>query len=129
MDSPVEQLAQEHELTPTVDQIPADIKIPHIDQTNENDANFLTRLGQRYDVIAPVKDEHLLFVRRGRGAHRLGKASSNSCLASPNFLPWLNFFLLCDAKKQQYCVCNNANSVQWTQHTDNVVFILNADQI
>lgn len=36
--------------------------VEHIDQTNESDLNFLTRLGKRYDAVATVKEGRLLFL-------------------------------------------------------------------
>lgn len=36
--------------------------IPHIDQTNESDAAFLSRLGKRHDAVATVKEGKLLFL-------------------------------------------------------------------
>lgn len=41
------------------------VMMDHIDQTNESDANFITRLAERYDVIATVKAGHLLFMPIG----------------------------------------------------------------
>ncbi len=37
-------------------------KIPHIDQTDESDIAFLTRIGKRYDAVATVKGDKLLFM-------------------------------------------------------------------
>lgn len=36
--------------------------VPHIDQTNESDLNFVTRLAKRYDAVATVKKGLLLFL-------------------------------------------------------------------
>lgn len=36
--------------------------LAHIDQTNESDLNFLSRLGKLYDAVATAKKGHLLFV-------------------------------------------------------------------
>ncbi len=41
------------------------IPIDHLDQTNESDAHFLTRLGEDHDALATVKDGHLLFTPIG----------------------------------------------------------------
>ena len=40
-------------------------KIAHIDQTNESDLNFITRLGDKYDAIAKFANGKLLFLKRG----------------------------------------------------------------
>lgn len=50
----------------------ADTAIDHIDQTDESDANFLTRLGERFDAIAAVKQATLLFMPAGAGVTASG---------------------------------------------------------
>jgi phage protein D len=69
----VDWIAGDHTLAPAVAAELAAIQIPHIDQTNESDAHFLTRLAVRYDAIATVKHERLLFVRRGHGLTATGQ--------------------------------------------------------
>jgi phage protein D len=39
----------------------------HIDQTDESDIHFLTRIGKGHDAIASVKGQTLLFVNKGEG--------------------------------------------------------------
>lgn len=39
-----------------------DTAIEHIDQTHESDAAFLRRLGRKYDAVATVKNDKLLFI-------------------------------------------------------------------
>lgn len=63
----VTTIAERHGLTPAVGTALADIVIEHIDQTNESDISFLSRLGDRYDAIATVKAARLLFMRAGEG--------------------------------------------------------------
>lgn len=58
-------IAERQKLIPSVEAGLASISVPHIDQTNESDANFLTRLGQDYDAIATIKDGRLLFIPVG----------------------------------------------------------------
>lgn len=53
------------------------IKIPHIDQTAENDGYFLTRLAQRYGAQVTVKNGGILFFKPGTGR-----------TASGQLLPW-----------------------------------------
>lgn len=48
--------------------------IAHIDQTNESDVNFLTRLAKRFDAMATVKNELLLFMPAGTAATATGAA-------------------------------------------------------
>jgi len=45
----------------------AGITVAHIDQTDESDAHFLTRLAKDYNAIATVKNGRLLFIQRGAG--------------------------------------------------------------
>ncbi|EMP0251238.1 phage late control D family protein [Klebsiella michiganensis] len=52
----------------------AGIKIPHIDQSQESDAKFLTRLAERNGGEVSVKAGKLLFLRAGRGVTTSGKA-------------------------------------------------------
>lgn len=56
------ELAKRNGLTHKVDPALAAIKIAHIDQTNESDMHFLTRLARKYDAVATVKKKHLLFL-------------------------------------------------------------------
>lgn len=56
--------------------IPGDLatfEIPHVDQTNESDAHFITRLAQRYDALATIKEGKLLFLPAGSGKTASGK--------------------------------------------------------
>lgn len=52
----------------------AGIKIPHIDQSQESDAKFLTRLAERNGGEVSVKAGKLLFLKAGRGVTASGKA-------------------------------------------------------
>ncbi|MGM0826404.1 MAG: contractile injection system protein, VgrG/Pvc8 family [Pseudomonadota bacterium] len=50
----------------------AGIRIEHIDQTDESDLHFLTRLAERYDAVATVKTGHLIFVPTGQATTASG---------------------------------------------------------
>ncbi|PJG82137.1 phage late control D family protein [Caviibacterium pharyngocola] len=69
----VEQIAKENKLNALVGAIYRNQVIDHIDQTNESDINLLTRLSERYDAIATVKNETLLFIPTGTGETGSGK--------------------------------------------------------
>lgn len=58
----VGQIAQEHDLTASVESRLSGIRISHLDQTAESDLNLLTRLASKHDAIATVKGQHLLFI-------------------------------------------------------------------
>jgi len=51
----------------------ADIKISHIDQTQETDAKFLTRLAMLNGAVAAIKSGRLLFIKPGGGLTASGK--------------------------------------------------------
>lgn len=48
--------------------------IDHIDQANESDANFLSRLAEQFDAIATVKNGNLLFLQAGLANNASGIA-------------------------------------------------------
>lgn len=58
-------IAKRYDLIPAIEDGLAGIQIDHIDQTNESDPNFLTRLGKDYDAIATIKAGRLLFTPVG----------------------------------------------------------------
>lgn len=69
----IEQIAKENNLGVECDEHLVDVPIAHRDQTNESDANFLTRLAQELDCLATVKNGNLLFMRMGQGRTLSGK--------------------------------------------------------
>lgn len=69
----VEQVAKRNNLTPMLADGLNEIKISHIDQTQETDAKFITRLAERNGAIAAVKAGRLLFIRAGSGKTASGK--------------------------------------------------------
>jgi phage protein D len=60
-------IAGEHELEPKVAEALKSFNYKHLDQTDESDINFLTRIGKDHDAIATVKGGAMLFVGRGEG--------------------------------------------------------------
>ncbi|WP_239993259.1 contractile injection system protein, VgrG/Pvc8 family [Neisseria meningitidis] len=69
----IETIAAEHGYIPIVGKAWQNEKIAHIDQSNESNAAFLSRLAERYDAIATVKHGRLLFVSAGEAATADGK--------------------------------------------------------
>lgn len=59
-------IAARHDLTPRVADEFAGIRITHIDQTDESDMHFLSRLAERFDAVATVKAGNLLFIAAGQ---------------------------------------------------------------
>lgn len=63
----VTAIAKTHGLIPAISDNFGSVTIQHIDQTDESDTHFLTRLAQDYDAMATVKNGNLLFIRRSAG--------------------------------------------------------------
>lgn len=63
----VQTIAARHTLKSTVSVELAGIAIEHVDQTNESDTSFLTRLVQMHGAIACVKNDTLLLMPLGSG--------------------------------------------------------------
>lgn len=68
----VQTLAQRNGLTAKVSPMLSTELIDHIDQANESDAQFLTRLAEQFDAIATVKNENLVFISAGQGVNASG---------------------------------------------------------
>lgn len=70
----IDTIAARHQLkTKISDKLKAEV-IEHIDQANESDANFLTRLAEQFDAIATVKNGNLLFLQAGQSNTASGMA-------------------------------------------------------
>ncbi|GEK74224.1 MULTISPECIES: phage late control D family protein [Halomonas] len=63
----ISTIAGRHDLEPKTGQHLQGIYLEHIDQTEESDLHFLTRLAERFDAIATVKAGRLLFIPEGTG--------------------------------------------------------------
>lgn len=69
----VETIAQRNKLTASVAEPLKAIAIPHIDQTQESDAAFLSRLAERNGASVSVKAGKLLFLKAGSAMTASGK--------------------------------------------------------
>lgn len=69
----VEAIASRNKLEASVAPSLDGIKIPHIDQSQESDAKFLTRLAERNGGEVSVKMGKLLFLKAGQGVTASGK--------------------------------------------------------
>ncbi|WP_414147533.1 phage late control D family protein [Erwinia sp. BNK-24-b] len=69
----VKQVAERNKLSPLLADGFAALAVSHIDQTQETDAAFLTRLATLYGAVAAVKAGKLLFLRPGSGVTASGK--------------------------------------------------------
>ena len=66
-------IAKRNNVEPVIEKKLAEIKIAHIDQTNESDGSFLARLGKQEGAIAAIKNGQLLFMPQGSGKTASGK--------------------------------------------------------
>lgn len=69
----IKTVAERNKLAPTLNKTMSDLAVDHIDQTNESDGNFITRLAKQYGAIAAVKNGNLLFIRQGQSKTASGK--------------------------------------------------------
>ncbi|MGY3945610.1 contractile injection system protein, VgrG/Pvc8 family [Aeromonas tecta] len=69
----VDQVAAPYKLTPCVGDSLKGQLIDHIDQTNESDLAFLTRLTGQCDAITTVKSGRLMFIKAGQGTTASGQ--------------------------------------------------------
>lgn len=69
----VNDIAAAHGLTAAIAATLASELIDHLDQTNESDANLLTRLSGMFDAIATIKAGRLVFMPAGAGVSASGK--------------------------------------------------------
>ncbi|OLO05097.1 phage late control D family protein [Salinicola socius] len=68
----VTTISKRHDLNPSIGQALRIVGIAHIDQTDESDINFLTRLAERYDAMTTVKAGNLLFIPAGQSTTATG---------------------------------------------------------
>lgn len=69
----VATIATRNKLEPSVAAELAGIKISHIDQTQESDVVFLTRLAERNGAEVAIKSGKLMLIKAGRGVTASGK--------------------------------------------------------
>lgn len=69
----IETIAKKHKYEYIISKDYQNQKIDHIDQTNESDASFMSRLAEQYDAIATVKNGKLLFIPAGESQTASGQ--------------------------------------------------------
>lgn len=74
------KIAAHANLKPAIADKFKEIKIEHMDQHNESDANMLTRLAKDYGAVGTIKSGHLLFIERGSGKTASGEAIPNATI-------------------------------------------------
>lgn len=70
----IEAIAGRNDLEPAIGEALRGIYLDHIDQTDESDLHFLTRLAEQYDAIAAIKAGRMLFMPAGQGSTASGQA-------------------------------------------------------
>lgn len=69
----IEAIAKKHKYAYIISKDYQNTKIDHIDQTNESDASFMSRLAEQYGAIATVKNGKLLFIPAGESQTASGQ--------------------------------------------------------
>jgi len=69
----IEAIAKKHKYEYIISKDYQNTKIDHIDQTNESDASFMSRLAEQYDAIATIKNGKLLFIPAGESQTASGQ--------------------------------------------------------
>lgn len=69
----IETIAKKHKYEYIIGKDYQNQKIEHIDQTNESDASFMSRLAEQYDAIATIKNGKLLFIPAGESQTASGQ--------------------------------------------------------
>ncbi|MCG8632707.1 MAG: hypothetical protein MI863_02705 [Desulfobacterales bacterium] len=82
----VATIAGEHNLAPVVGSDLAGIRFDHLDQTEESDMHFLTRLGREHDAVAKPISRRLLMVKKGRAKTATGKSLPTVNLTRSDFI-------------------------------------------
>lgn len=75
------ELVSRHGFSPRVDPEVSLIRIEHIDQSNETDMGFLTRLAAKYNVVAKPYDQIYVLARPGQTKSLSGKVLANVILS------------------------------------------------
>ena len=84
----VSTIAADHGLTPVVGTALGGIALQHIDQTEESDLHFLTRLAADHDAVAKPVESRLLFVPRGEAKSASGKKLPSVALKRTDLDRW-----------------------------------------
>ncbi|MCW7552607.1 contractile injection system protein, VgrG/Pvc8 family [Endozoicomonas gorgoniicola] len=84
LDALVKTIAKEHELEPVVSETLAAKVINHIDQTDESDLHFLTRIAKEHGAISKPVDNRLIFVPRGEARTATSKPMPVFTLSKPD---------------------------------------------
>lgn len=91
------EVVQAHDMTPRVDPELDSIPLGHIDQTDETDAAFLTRIAKEHDAVAKPMDGMYVLALRGRTTSISGKDMEPVVLrVPPDNRPGTQRFINCE---------------------------------
>ena len=82
----VSTIAGEHGLIPSVHANYSERLVNHIDQENESDAHFLTRMAKIYGAVSKPADGRLLFIPEGQGISTSGNTLASATVNSTELL-------------------------------------------
>jgi len=102
------KIAGEHSLEPKVAEALKPFVYEHLDQTDESDINFLTRIGRDHDAIATVKGEALLFIAKGESTTASGRPMIPHTITKSGKLSW----------SMNFATRGNFNSVEANWHNE-----------
>ncbi len=88
IDGIVSTIAASHELEPIISSPLSDTLIFRIDQTDESDLHFLTRLGKDHDAIAKPTNKKLIFAPRGEAKTASGQPMAPVSLTRIQLSSW-----------------------------------------
>ena len=96
------EVVKAHDMTPRVDPELDKIPLGHIDQTDETDAAFLTRLAKEHDAVAKPMDGMYVLALRGRTTTVSGKTMEPVILrVPPDNKPGTPRFINCELDMPQ----------------------------
>ncbi|MDO5058089.1 MAG: contractile injection system protein, VgrG/Pvc8 family [Lautropia sp.] len=84
----VRKVAAEHGLQPVIGAGLEDIRLPHLDQLDESDINFLVRVAGRYDALVKPAGGRLVLAKRGQAKSASGQVLPAVVLAPDEVSSW-----------------------------------------
>ncbi|MGL4726992.1 MAG: contractile injection system protein, VgrG/Pvc8 family [Scandinavium sp.] len=84
----VKTVASDNGLIPRVAAALMDIKITHLDQSAESDANLMTRLARAYNAVSKPAGGYWLFLEQGAAVNSSGKSSGPVTITPEELSTW-----------------------------------------
>lgn len=112
-----EMLASECQLTPAIHADLYNIQLSHTTQTNESNANLITRLAELYDCIATLKSGYLIASKKSQATTVTGKALPTLILQQNE----IKTFSFSRVKQEFYCVKALWNAKKYAKRTTETI--------